>query len=471
MEVIGREYEKNKFTEIVNSGKAEFVAVYGRRRVGKTFLIKEFFNNQFTFYATGLANGNTSVQLTNFTVLLNESFQQSYNTFSNWLEAFNTLRIELVKNQEPKIIFIDELPWFDTKRSDFLTGLEAFWNSWASSQPNLKLIVCGSAASWMINKLIRNKGGLFNRITQRLKIEPFNLTETELFFKAKGIDFDRYQMINLYMVMGGIPFYLEQVRKGLSATQNIEKLCFEETGLLKSEFSFMFKSLFNNGEKHEQLLRKLYEIGSKATREQIIKKMKLFSNGDLSLKLNELEESGFIKSYTPFGISQSKKIYVIADYYTLFYLKFIEKSEKFATGSWSNRLDDSAVNVWAGLAFEQICWDHLQKIRKALGIEGIYSIASPWSKKADEKLGGTQIDLIIDRKDRVINLCEMKFSINNFTINKNYDLTLRNKIGIFKEQTQTKKSVFLTMITTFGLVKNEYAGSIVQNEITMNDLF
>jgi uncharacterized protein len=471
MNIIGRQYEIGKLTEIVESEQPAFVAVYGRRRVGKTFLIKEFFNHQFTFYATGLANSNTKTQLTNFAIFLSKSFEKDFKTPKNWLKAFDILQRELAKIEGNKVIFIDELPWYDTKKSDFLTGLEFFWNSWASTQKGLKLIVCGSAASWMINALIRNTGGLYNRVTHRMKIEPFTLFETEQFLQAKGIVTDRYQIINLYMVMGGIPYYLEQVKKGMSAAQNIENIAFQETGLLKSEFIFIFSSLFKNAQKHEELLRKIYVLGARATRENLVKHFKLISNGDLSLKLNELEESGFLKSYKPFGVNKSKQIYAISDYYTLFYFKFIENAGNYETGQWINRINDPSVNAWSGLAFEQICWDHIRLIKKKMGIEGVYSETSAWFKTGNAETQGAQIDLIIDRKDHIINLFEIKYSINPFAITKAYDLNLRQKIGVFKETTNTRKSVFLTFISTYGLIKNEYAHSIVQNEVTMDDLF
>jgi uncharacterized protein len=471
MPILGRDTEKQRLSKIVDAEKPAFVAVYGRRRVGKTFLLKEYFNNEFTFYATGLANSNTKTQLVNFTVFINKSFNTTYSTPKNWLEAFTMLQDELEKIKGNKIIFIDELPWFDTKKSDFLTGLEFFWNGWASSQKGLKLFVCGSAASWMINKLIRNKGGLYNRVTHRFKIEPFTLQETETFLQAQDIFIDRYQIVNLYMVMGGIPFYLEQIKKGESAAQNIERICFSDEGQLRTEFKFIFSSLFNNSERHEKLLRKIYELGNRATRDNLVSQLKILSSGDFSIKLNELEESGFLKSYTPLGVRKSKKIYVIADYYTLFYFKFIENASSYEYGNWINRINDNAVNVWAGLTFEQVCWDHVQNIKKRLGIEGIYSETSIWSKPVDDTSAGAQIDLVFDRKDRVINLFEIKYSINPFEITKEYDLKLRNKVGAFKQSTQTKKAVFLTMITTFGLLQNQYARSIVQNEITMDDLF
>ncbi len=471
MPIIGRLPERNRIKEIIEDYKPAFIAVYGRRRVGKTYLIKEYFNNNFTFYTTGLANSTTEMQLVNFTIFINKSFESSYSPPPNWLQAFGILQTELAKIKGKRIIFIDELPWFDTKKSDFMSGLEFFWNSWASNQKDLKLFVCGSAASWMINELIRNKGGLYNRVTHRFKIEPFTLQETEMFLQSKNINLDRYQIVNLYMVMGGIPYYLEQIKKGLSAAQNIEEICFSQTGILRNEFQFIFSSLFNNSEKHERLLRKIYELGNRATRDNLIKQLKIVSNGDFSVKLNELEESGFLKSYTPIGVNKTKRIYVIADYYTLFYYKFIEKSGKFEKGKWLNRIKNGTINAWAGLTFEQVCWDHTNNIKKKLGIEGVYSETSSWQKPADDDGNGAQIDLIIDRNDRVINLFEIKYSVNEFEITKDYDMKLRNKIGAFQAGTKTRKAVFLTMITTFGLVENMYRRSIIQNELTLDDLF
>lgn len=468
MKLVGRLPEQQKFNEILASDKASFVAVYGRRRVGKTYLIKAFFKDNFTFYATGLANSSTKAQLINFSIFLNQSFNTALFTPKNWVEAFLALKKELVKKKGRKVIFIDELPWFATKKSDFISGLEWFWNSWASSQKNLKLIVCGSSASWMINELIGNKGGLHNRVTDRLKIEPFTLLETEDFLKSKRIYLDRYQILNLYMVMGGIPFYLEQISKSQSATQNIERICFDKNGLLKTEFQFIFSSLFGKGDKHENILRKIYELGSRATRENLIKHFKLESGGDFSLKLNELEDSGFIKSYLPLSTNKTKRIYVLSDYYTLFYLKFIEKSKN---KKWNTRLNDSSISVWSGLAFEQICWDHVSQIKQQLSINGIDCEVSVWNSSSKTKSKGAQIDLIIDRKDRVINLFEIKYSRNPFEITKAYDLTLRNKIFAFKTQTKTRKTVFLDMITTYGLVQNKYTGSIIQNQLTMDHLF
>jgi uncharacterized protein len=471
MNIIGREVEYRRLEQIRDSKKAEFVAVYGRRRVGKTYLIRECLNNKFTFYATGLAKGTTEQQLATFSLFVNQYFNKDYTPFENWLRAFNVLIKELKKVKGKKVIFIDELPWMDTKKSDLLMGLEFFWNSYGSAHADVKFIVCGSTASWVINNLIKNKGGLHNRLTARIKLEPFTLHETELFLRSKHIMLDRYQIVQLYMVMGGIPYYLDHVQKGLSAAQNIEHLCFKKDGLLKTEFTFLLSSLFANTSKHEAIIRKISEMGGSAKRDEIIASAHLSTGGDISEKFMELEECGFINGYTEYGLSSSKKIYCISDFYTLFYLRFIERSHKILKDDWLNKIDDPAIRAWTGITFEQVCLHHTWQIKNALRISGMSSQTSTWQTKGNGKKKGTQIDLIIDRRDRIINLCEIKFSINQFTITKSYDRDLRNKIAVFKENTKTKKAVFLTMITTFGLTKNEYSRSIIQNEITMDDLF
>jgi uncharacterized protein len=473
MELIGRIREIERLNTLLKSPKSEFLAVYGRRRVGKTFLIRAHFKNTFDFYATGLAKGNTRQQLTNFSIFLNNAFSTLHPVPQNWLEGFNLLIQELEKRKkdEKQVIFIDEMPWMDTKKSDFMMGLEFFWNSWASAQDHVLLIVCGSAASWMINNLIKNTGGLYNRVTDRMKLEPFDLKETEQFFMNKKIVLNRYQIIQLYMAMGGIPYYLDQVEIGKSAMQNIEDLCFRNDGKLRTEFSYIFSSLFKNADKHELILKTLFEKGGSLTREELIKFSDFSSGGSISRVLSELEESGFISSFQKFGCKKTNLLYCISDFYTLFYFRFIEKEGKYESNMWLNQIDNPSFRAWSGLAFEQICFSHVSQIKRALNIGGVSSTTYSWLTKGNSDKKGSQIDLIIDRRDQVINLFEVKYSINQFTITKEYDAQLRNKIQSFRDATKTKKAVFLTMLTTYGLKVNEYSSSLVQNELGMDALF
>ncbi|MCF3110576.1 MarR family transcriptional regulator [Niabella sp. CC-SYL272] len=360
-------------------------------------------------------------------------------------------------------MFLDELPWLDTAQSGFMPALEHFWNSWASSRTDIVLVVCGSAASWMINKLIHNKGGLHNRVTRRIKLEPFSLAECEAFLRSRNAVFDRYQVIQLYMAMGGIPFYLNQVDPGLSAAQNIDRICFSENGLLVTEFDDLYRSLFNKAEKHILVIEALSKKAKGLTRDEIITITKLPNAGSTTRILKELEESGFIRRYHSFGKKERNSLYQLSDFYSLFYLRFIVNRRD--ENNWINGLDDPKHRAWSGYAFEQVCLAHIKEIKQALGISGVQTSVSSWTGE------GAQIDLVIDRKDQVINLCEMKFSINNFSITKKYAEELRNKLTAFREATSTRKTLFLTLITTYGLTRNAYAGSLVQNDLNMEVLF
>lgn len=470
--IIGRKKEKERLNQVLQSPKSEFLAVYGRRRVGKTFLLREFFNYRFDFHISGLANASTSQQLYN---VHNSLAQQSALLFeqppANWLEAFRQIitHLEHLEKGRKKIIFFDEMPWLDTKGSDFVMALEHFWNSWATSRKDIVLIACGSAASWMMNNLVNSTGGLHNRVTHRLKIEPFTLQETEEMLLRKNAALNRYQVVQLYMAMGGIPYYLDAVQPGWSATQTIQQLFFDKTGLLKNEFFNLYRSLFKKHEVYEKVVEILSQKTQGLQRVELTEQSGLNSGGTLTRVLHDLEESGFISSYTDLYNKQKNTVYRLSDYYTAFYFRFIKGGKYNGDNAWTNLLDNPVHRTWQGFAFEQICIDHIQQIKKALGISGIVSNHASWKGKTEKK--AAQIDLLIDRRDEVINICEAKFSINPFTINKEYAEKLREKAGVFKEVTKTKKSVFLTFITTYGVEKNQYALQLMQNEVTMDDLF
>lgn len=468
--IVGREREILILNSLYNSKRSEFIAMYGRRRVGKTFLIRFVFKKRFTFQITGLAKASLKQQLANFNLILSKTDKKNDNEPANdWLTAFSQLTKYLKSKKGVKLIFIDELPWFDTRKSKFIQALEHFWNSWASARNDIKLIVCGSATSWMVNKLINNKGGLHNRVTKRIKLLPFTLNECEKYLHSKKINLDRYQIIQLYMSMGGIPFYWDEVKQGLSAMQNIENMCFSETGLLQSEFKNLYRSLFYNYEKHIKIVKVLAKKSKGLNRAEIIKFSGLPNAGSTTRLLEELEESGFIRKYIPFEKKMRNSLYQLVDFYSHFYLKFIENTQITNKNNWLNAVDSPKYRAWSGYAYEQICMYHFPQIKNKLGISGVYTEISSWRSKESEK--GVQIDLIIDRRDNIINLCEIKFSINPFVINKKYANELRNKIGVFKAETGTRKSVFLTMITTYGVKQNIHSTGLFQNEMKMDDLF
>jgi uncharacterized protein len=470
-QLIGRTEELTLIRQLQTGQKPAFLAVYGRRRVGKTFLVKQAFDNQFDFYLTGVANVTNRMQLANYFATLVQSFPvaEREKAPKDWFEAFRLLR-KCLESAPPgrKVIFLDELPWFDTPKSAFVPALEFFWNSWASTNDEILLIVCGSAASWMLNTLINHRGGLHNRITHRLHIEPFTLKDFELYFKAKSAPFERYQLLNLFMVTGGIPYYMEQVQPNQSVAQNIDRLCYSKNGMLRTEFGNLYASLYKKPEGHVVIIETLARKTMGMSREELIQESKLQNGGNLTKMLNELEESGFIKKYKYFGNLKRNAVYRLSDFYSHFYLRFIKGIDLTDDQNWLTQLDDPSVRAWSGYAFEQICISHIPQIKKALGISSIKSSVSTWQGSDGNQKA--QIDLLIDRRDESINLCEIKYSIKPYVLEKAYADQLRQKVGVFKNATETRKSVFLTFISTFGLAEST-SSDLIHQSLTMDCLF
>jgi AAA+ ATPase superfamily predicted ATPase len=475
--IIGRQYEIECLQEVLESKESELVVIYGRRRVGKTFLVNEFFDNQFDFKLTGVFNESSKVQLKRFSAVLEEYSGLHSDEPENWFKAFDALRAYLKALQKKrKVVFIDEMPWLDTTKSDFVTALESFWNGWAAAQGNIVLIACGSATSWMTNKLLGDRGGLFNRSSTRLFMRPFTLYETELYLKEKGIDWTRYDIAECYMIMGGIPFYLKQLNAKWSYTQNIDNMFFRDKAVLWDEFDHLYHSLFKQADAHIAVVEALAKKKMGLTRSEIINETRLPANGKIGTILKNLEINGFVRPYRFFGKKKQETIYQLCDFYSMFYFTYIKDNYGKDAHFWTNSLDNPSRLAWAGYTFEQLCKEHLDCIKKKLGIAGVLTETSSWfSKGEDEKENGAtkrgaQIDLLIDRRDRVINLCEIKFSLNDYTIDADYDKSLRNKIETFKHKTGTRKSIQLTMITTYGINKNKYSNR-VQSEVVLDDFF
>jgi len=467
--IIGRIEQKAKLKSYISSDSSEFVVVYGRRRVGKTFLIREYFNNTFDFQMTGSANAGMKEQLINFHAAI-----QKYNPllipFANtWFNAFQQL-IELLEQSKSKrkLVFIDELPWLDTPKSGFLSAFEHFWNDWASARRDILLIVCGSATSWITGKLLNNKGGLHNRITSRMSIAPFTLGECEEYLLSRNIELNRYQIVESYMIFGGIPYYLSLLEKGMSLAQNIDNLFFNESGELRNEFKNLYASLFKNHGNYVKIVEALAQKAKGLSRDEILSLSKLTDGGSTTRILQELEECKFIRKYNALDKKTKNGLYQLTDFYTLFYFKFIQKNEYNDTHFWSTSIDSPQHRSWSGYAFEQVCLAHIDQIKRKLGISGVQCKTASWRSRTAEP--GAQIDLLIERKDQVINLCEMKYSTEEFSINKNYSQTLRNKVSAFREKTKSRKAIHITMVTTYGIKQNEYAG-MIQNEVVMDDLF
>ena len=472
--LIGRIEEIKILNNAFQSSKAEMVAVIGRRRVGKTFLVKSVYENKIDFEITGIQHATRSEQLRNFIIQISKYSDGSFPITEprDWLEAFYLLSkfLEIKQESEKNVIFLDELPWLATHKSGFLKGLGWFWNSWAVNQ-NIVVVICGSAASWMIKNVVHDKGGLHNRITKRIYLKPFNLLETETFLKSKSLNFDHYQILQLYMALGGVPHYLDEIEGGKSATQNIDSICFSENGLLWDEFSKLYAALFDNSEAHIKIVRALANKQKGLTRTEIVANTDLSEGGAISTIIDELQHSGFITAYLPFGKMKKDSLYRLTDEFSLFYFQFMENNRFGGVNVWQQLSKTQPYITWAGYAFESICLKHIIQIKKALGISGIFSTASSYFKKGTKEEKGIQYDLLIDRNDHTITLCEIKFYGAEFTIDKATAMEYRNKMATFKETTKTRKQTFLTMITTFGLKQNQYSLGLVDASLTMDDLF
>jgi uncharacterized protein len=466
MKLIGRDKERKLIANHLDEDRSHFMAVYGRRRVGKTFLIKQYFQNDFTFYCTGASKGSKKQQINNFVANMRQQLEyfDEEMAMSSWYEVFSGLATALSKIQgdHKKVIFLDELPWMDTQGSDFLLGLEYFWNSWASDRKDIFFIVCGSSTSWIINKLFGNTGGLYNRVTIRMKINPFTLEECARFFEAKGFMYSHSQCIEAYMVFGGIPFYLDQFKKEKSPLYNIDDLCFGTDTFLKEEYYMLFKSLFKNFQIYINVIEAICLKNKGLTREEIAKKTKLSNGGSLSKILLELEHCNFIRKYQPMEKKTKGSLYQVIDPFCLFYNNLSNNLAE--ENHWINNYNSPQYHSWSGYAFEIVCLNHLTQIKKALGINGIKSTTYSWQNAA------SQIDLIIDRSDSVVNLFEIKYSQGPYVITKKYDLELRNKIEQFRNNISSNKAIWPVFLSPYGLGQSPY-NSLFLHALTSDVFF
>ncbi len=467
--LIGRKPEKKILKRALNSNRAELVVVYGRRRIGKTFLVREVYKKSIVFEFSGVYNASLKDQLKNFYKKLLKKAPNIQEP-RNWIDAFDILGdyFDRFTSSNKRVIFIDEFPWLDTQNSNFLSAFDNFWNSYATKKDNIVIVICGSAASYMINRIINSKGGLHNRFTQRIQLEPFNLFEAEQLLRNNNVKLTRYDILQIYMAMGGVPHYLERIEPDESVAQAIDRLCFDKNGFLRHEFTNVFTSLFDHHENHETIIRSLANTRKGLTRNEISEKSGIPSGGELTKVLIELEDSGFIENYLPYqGVKDS--VYRLSDEYSLFYIRYIEKTKPSKNGIWAKMQGKQSYKIWCGYSFETICIKHVEQIKEGLKITGVNSTQGSWIEKSNDN--GAQIDLLIDRDDNVINLCEMKFYNTEFVLNKKYAHEMANKVNKFVESTGTKKSIFVTFITTYGLIPNQYSRQYVQNELTLNHLF
>lgn len=472
--IIGRKSEIALLQGLFDEEESQFVAVYGRRRVGKTFLIREAFNYNFTFQHTGIYGASLKEQLSEFLEsLYTAGMRKTKNVPQNWNEAFHLLEhfIEKSKDKGKKVIFIDEMPWMDTHKSNFVRSLDHFWNGWATARKDIILIICGSATSWIINNIIMNYGGLHNRLTNQIFLEPFCLRECKEYCEQRKLGYTERQILEAYMALGGIPYYWSFLKKGQSIAQNFDRMFFYERGELSKEFEALYASLFKQPTTHISIITALASKKMGMLREDILKLTGLADNTTFSKTLQELEQCGFIRRFQSIGKKTKNTIYQLMDNYTLFYFSFIKQNTNQDEHFWTANIDTTIHNGWAGRAFERVCIQHLKQIKEALGFSAVISTAQSWIfKPKDASKKGVQIDLLIDRNDQTINLCEIKYSNAPYTLSAEEDLKIRSRKAIFIRETGTRKAVLTTMITTYGLTKGGYSDDI-HCVVTMQDLF
>lgn len=479
--IVGREKEQAILMKLFQSKRAEFLAIYGRRRIGKTFLIHEFFKDKGLYLEiTGINKAPKKEQLKNFFSELCAKFPQFNNKPCprEWSNAFSYLK-ELIQSVKPSvkfILFIDELPWFSSPKSGFLSALDYAWNRHLSRLPNVLLIICGSAAHWIIKNVINDKGGLHGRLSAHIPLQAFTLSETEKFLISQNVKLKRKQIVEIYMALGGVAKYLNNIPSGKSPAQIVNELCFSSTGLLFAEFPKLYKSLFNSPDKHIAIVKALAKKRCGMRQEELLKAARIEKGGGASDVLHELEEAGFIMSVPAFGKSSKNHLYRLTDEYSLFYLTWIEEIKgsilrNFDVDYWHKMAKTQLWHAWAGHVFENICLKHSFKIKQALGLAGVITKESHWRHRSSKLKEGTEIDLVIDRADDCINLCEIKFCKEEFVVSKAYCQDLERKKRVFQQVTKTKKTIFLTMITPFGIKENDNTLGIIDQQLTLDVLF
>lgn len=470
--MVGRMAEQRALKCAYESGESEFVAVYGRRRIGKTYLVREFFKGRILFEHTGLEKGGMRLQLGAFRDALQDAGMRDCPEPSTWMEAFRLLKglVEASRSRR-KVVFIDEMPWMDTPRSGFVTALEHFWNAWMSARKDVVLIVCGSATSWIISKVIRSRGGLHNRVTRQVPLSPFSLGECEAYARSRGLRHDRRALAELYMVFGGVAYYWRLFEKGESVAQTVDRLLFAADAPLGDEYDRIFASLFRSDGAYRGIVAALATRGKGLFLSELLSLLNAGKGGRWSRRLEELEQCGFVRRDAAWGKKEREARYLLVDNFVLFSLMHLKRRKRRDEHFWLHASTSGCLNAWRELAFERVCLQHVRQIKGALGISGVLTDEFAWQHATDaEHPRGAQIDLVVDRDDRVVNVCEMKFSDRPFAITKKYAQELQRKVEVFREVENVRKSIFLTMVTAYGLVDNQCA-HCVQSQVTLDDLF
>jgi hypothetical protein len=472
-DMIGRKLEVGKMNRLLKSGRSEFLAVTGRRRVGKTYLIDEVFRKHYCFSMTGIQKANQRKQLVNFAVKLSEyDGSGTPQPMKNWQAAFLQFKayLQTLDKNKKHVIFIDELPWVATPRAGFVQLLAHLWNDYLSKESHFLLVVCGSATSWVARNIVNDSGGLHNRLTELIHLYPFTLPESKAYLKKNGLRFTDQEIAKVYMALGGIPYYLQNIKRGESSPVAIERICFAPTGLLRNEYDNLYKALFKNANLYQEIIAVLASHPNGMPNARIVKKLGIKVNGSYHRAMKDLIASDFVRETHPFGRKKRGSFFRLIDEYSVFYHRFIAPNRNYTSGIWQQLAASQSYKTWTGYAFESICFQHIDLIKRALGIGAVTTDISSINVSGSGQGEGFQIDMLIDRRDDCIHLCEMKFHAGPFTITKEYYRKLIRKRQLFIEHTGTRKQVIYTFISNHGIAENEYALEVVDVELTLADI-
>ncbi len=472
MKIIGRKAEKKELEQCEKSKKSELVCVYGRRRAGKTYLVEQTFGDYFAFRAIGLEKGSIKDQLKAFNQRLQECGDEVRKVPQNWFEAFSRLdkilsRDDIILSPHgKKIVFFDEFPWFATQRSDFLLAFEDFWNRRGTQSGDLVFIICGSATSWIIKNVLEDSGSMYKRVTAQIFIKPFSLAETKLYFDDNEFDWSKEQIMEFQMVFGGLPFFMSLMNENESFRQNIDRLLFRPNALLQDETDKLLESTLKKSPVYGQILGELSSHLYGMKKSECQEKLNI-PVGTFTRAVEDLIKCRYIVEYTR-NYEKSNPLYIqLVDPYLLFHFHFLSNRKRITS------YEDLSSNIglysnWRGHAFEILCFHHLDQIKKSLGISGVKTECFSWTNSEDkEKI---QIDMVIERDDKITNICEMKCTDQPFVMSKEDDLSLLRKRDIFKEKTRTKNSIRIVLVSAAGLSGVAHTEHI-SDVITLGDLF
>ncbi len=474
MKLVARSAETDELKRCERSGKSELVCVYGRRRVGKTYLVEQTFSGSFAFRATGVEGGNMRQQLKSFNQRLQEHGDPQRTIPKNWFEAFSRLDIVLSREDAArspygkKVVFLDEFPWFATARSEFLMAFGEFWNRRGTAGDDIMVVICGSATSWIVGNVLENTGSLYNRVTSQVYLEPFCLGDAERFFVDRGFGWTRSQIAESHMVFGGLPYFLELLDPNESLRANIERLCFAPHALLAHESSKLLEATLKKSPAYDRLLSYLAKHRCGVEKQACFEQTGL-AKGTFARAVDDLLKCGYIREFKV-PTKRGKPLFLqLVDPFLLFHYRFLSKKSGDRVGSWSDCIQDEArYKSWRGCSFEILCVLHEAQIKRALGISGVRTRCYPWT--SDQGAGGAQIDLVIERDDGIINICEMRCTDRPFSMDAATEASLLNKVDVFKRETGAKNPVKIVVVSASGIAGVAHT-EYISRTITLDDLF